>query len=91
MPKITLNIWLSLIPLILQVINTVEDMFGPGTGPEKKQSALDMIKEGFNSLPLIFGVEKVKEVPTFDVLQPVISVTIDIWVKILNFLGIFKK
>jgi hypothetical protein len=90
MAKFTLNVWLSLIPLLLQFISTVEGMFGSGTGAEKKENVMAMVKEVFNNLGTVFGDAAVN-VPSFDSLNPIISTMIDILVKLLNFLGIFKK
>lgn len=90
MPKFTLNVWLSLIPLLMQFIKTAEDMFGAGTGAEKKQSVMDMIKGVFDNLGTIFG-EKASQVPGFDTLKDVISVMVDLLVRLFNILNIFKK
>jgi hypothetical protein len=90
MAKFTLNVWLSLIPLLMQFIKTVEDALGAGTGTEKKQSVMDMVKGVFDNLTGIFG-EAASQVPAFETLSPIISVMIDILVRLLNLLGIFKK
>jgi len=81
---------ISLIPLILKAINTAEVVFGPGTGTEKKQFVMDMLRELFKQLPQIFG-EKANAILPFESLEGLISSVIDIAVKLLNLLGVFKK
>ncbi len=76
----------SLIFMIQAVVSLVESIKNGEPGTEKKNAALDILGQNWESLSKEFKI-----VVPFDVLKPVISFLIDLTVSVYNMIGYFRK
>lgn len=78
----------QLLPFVIQAIGLVESLFGPGTGPKKKQAVLDMSKTVVTAMQTVStGGQK----ETWDNIAEPVGKMVDAAVAIANAWGVFDK
>lgn len=74
---------LQLIPLIINLMTTIEKLLGPGTGVQKKEFVKDGVKLVVKEMSAVSTGEQKETWKTIDLLMSPISGLIDVFAKLL--------